>query len=947
MAELAKRFSFISLGMPGDTFGVVRFQGSEGLSRIYHFEIDLISRDPELDLNEVIQNPARFTILRDEGDIAFNGMLISFEQMHQAHDYSFYKGILVPRMWWLSQTRHNQIFVERTVPQILEEVLKDGGLDENGFDLRLKEEYKTWDYVCQYRETHLNFVTRWMEREGMYFYFEQTGAGEKLIITDTKMAHGVMTEGRTMTYSPPSALDSQAREEVVKDFCCRQTMLPRSLRLKDYNYERPSLNVEGLADVYAEGRGEVYMYGDHFKTTEEGNKLAQIRAEELKCWEKTFHGQSTVPFIRPGYRFDLQDHYRADCNQNYLTVEASHEGSQAGFMLAGLSTELSEQEKNPYYLNSFTALPAGVQYRPRRETEKPRFYGSLNARIDAAGSGKYAEVDEQGRYKVILPFDRSGRHMGKASTWLRMMQPYAGPNQGMHFPLHKGTEVLLNFIDGDPDRPVIAGAVPNPETRSPVTSSNQTKSVIQTGKSPENSSAGAAYARDTTAAGDTNYIEFDDAADTEHIRIHSGGNLWLEAQGKYGEYHKYGNYSPVTGSNNDKDRLLNDFTNESDADDPPYNPKDMLLGEDVRTADHFYKQVFKEAHVHVSGLDTVNLQEGNIYDFGGYWNYNLGNCYVEEHMEQGQGAELNKDHTHDLLNKGGPEWNRVDWAKANDGDKLADSEIQIGDASDWQEATEGEADTSVWVEKSFGNSYSYTKGHSIEVTEGDSLEIQRGGEQVEIAFRGDGSLKSWSRSGRGKSEEKKWNAEGKLNNRTLFWADTGASHEWKYCRDTGKMLSYSVSHQGFNSHHSFDFNWANTASAAFTFAAGTSFDFKLAAHLDFAVYAASNTEIAAYAANKNSIEAYAGLNLSLAAYAGLSLDLSAYAALKIALEVSGSLSLEAKVGLGIAIELDARTSGKIEFDGPSGKFKVKAGSMLEAEKAPSLKAAIDTLRARM
>ena len=125
------------------------------------------------------------------------------------------------------------------------------------------------------------------------------------------------------------------------------------------------------------------------------------------------------------------------------------------------------------------AIPADVQFRPKFNAKKPKFNGTLNAKIDAAGSGQYAELDEQGRYKVILPFDLSGRKDGKASTWLRMAQPYAGTDHGMHFPLHKGTEVLLNFMDGDPDRPFVTAAVPNPETPSVIGDINSTMSGIK------------------------------------------------------------------------------------------------------------------------------------------------------------------------------------------------------------------------------------------------------------------------------------------------------------------------------------------------------------------------------------------------------------------------------------------------------------------------------------
>jgi type VI secretion system secreted protein VgrG len=495
-----KKYDFVSNGLKPDTFGVVRFRGSEGFSRCYEFEIDLVSTEAELDVDTVISNTATFTILRDDGDIPFHGILAEFEQLHQVDQYVFYRAVLSPKLWWLSLTHHNQVFLDKTVPEILEAVLKDGGLTTVDFDLRLQGSYPKWEYICQYRESHLDFLSRWMEREGMYYYFEQGEGAEKLIVTDTRMAHGEMEQGRTMYYSPPSGLDELHREEVIRSFVYRQRMLPKSLKLKDYNYRTPSLDLTGSAEVKSRGRGEVYIYGEHFRTPAEGDALARIRAEELLCQEKRFHGESTIPFLRPGFLFELQDHYRSGFNQTYLTVELGHEGSQTGFLLAGIREGLSEGEEQPFYRNSFTAIPGSVQFRSERRTEKARFYGTMNARIDAAGSGKYAELDEHGRYKVLLPFDLSDRQGGKGSAWLRMAQPYAGTDHGMHFPLHKGTEVLLTFIDGDPDRPIIQGAVPNPEMPSQVTSADQSMSKI------------------TTAGG--NKIHMEDQEGSERILMH-------------------------------------------------------------------------------------------------------------------------------------------------------------------------------------------------------------------------------------------------------------------------------------------------------------------------------------------------------------------------------------------------------------------------------------------
>ena len=193
-----KKFDFRSHALPEDTFGVVRFKGSEGLSMCYQFEVDLVSREAELDLTAVLKHPATFTILREDGDIPFQGILAQFEQLHEIDEFVFYRAILVPKLWWLSLTHHNQVLLNKTVLQLIEDVIKDGGLTTLDFELKLEKEYPAWEYICQYRESHFNFVSRWMEQEGLYYYFEQTEQGEKVVITDTGLAHTEMPMGKTM-----------------------------------------------------------------------------------------------------------------------------------------------------------------------------------------------------------------------------------------------------------------------------------------------------------------------------------------------------------------------------------------------------------------------------------------------------------------------------------------------------------------------------------------------------------------------------------------------------------------------------------------------------------------------------------------------------------------------------------------------------------------------------
>jgi type VI secretion system secreted protein VgrG len=479
-----KNFTFVSKGLSEDTFEVVTINGTEAISKPYEFAITLSSEDPDIDLKSVLRNPATLTIMCGDDEIPIHGVPAAFELLNEANHRIFYRALLVPRFWFLGMYSDNRLFLDKTIPQIIEEILNQAGLTSQDYQLKFNRSYAPWEYVCQHRESNLDFLSRWMEREGIYYYFEQTDKAEKLIITDTSSVHKDIQGDATLSYSPASGLIPKD-EEIIAEFACRQRVLPKKVILKDYNYRQPSLEVKAEADVDPNGREDVYIYGEHFKAPGEGNELAAIRADEFKCRETMYYGESSSPRLSPGYLFELLEHYRNSCNRKYLVTEVVHRGRESGLLLAGVGQGQTEREQQPGYSNTFVCILSDAQFRPERKTPKPRFHGTMNAVVDAAGDGSTAELDDQGRYKVILPFDMSGRDSGKASRWIRMAQPYSGKTEGApkpygtHFPLHKGSEVLLTFIDGDLDRPIISGAVPNPATVSPVVNTNQTQSIIR------------------------------------------------------------------------------------------------------------------------------------------------------------------------------------------------------------------------------------------------------------------------------------------------------------------------------------------------------------------------------------------------------------------------------------------------------------------------------------
>ena len=461
---------------------VVGFRGNEAISRPYVFEVYLSvasEESHELDLGDAVSSRATLTLDRQDGrpPFAFHGIFAEVSLLHEMGGRALLRAVLVPHLWRLGQSLHSRVFTAMSLPDIIKETLEDGGLSSDEYAFKLVDEYKPEEHVCQYQESHLDFIARWMEREGLYYYFEQEEEREKLVITDNRASQHELVSDPVRFYA--LAGGDVTAKECLQTFICRHRSLPGTVRFKDHDYTKPKLNVSGSATVSRTGLGEVSIHGARFFTPDAGKRLATLRAEEMLAREVVFTGSGTSFYLRAGYTFALEDHPRQSFDAKYLATEVEHVGNQAASTpelrrLTGLDTD-------EVYRVDVTAIPATVQFRAELRTAWPRIYGTEHGVIDGEADSDYAQIDDHGRYVVRFAFDESTLANGKASTRVRMMQPHGGGVEGWHFPLRKGTEVLFTFLGGDPDRPVIAGVVPNMHTPSPVTSGNHTRNVIQTG----------------------------------------------------------------------------------------------------------------------------------------------------------------------------------------------------------------------------------------------------------------------------------------------------------------------------------------------------------------------------------------------------------------------------------------------------------------------------------
>lgn len=462
---------------------VAGFHGSEKISSPYafdiYFTIDIV--DPllplEIDLGDTLFSKATLTVaLGNELPFAWSGILSSVRLVRAAETAALFHARLVPQVWQLALTKHSRIWTQKSIIDVVTEVLDESGV---AHEFRLNESYPVEEHICQYKESNLAFISRWFEREGMYYFFEQTDDGDLLVITDNKATHTTLRT-EAVHYTPLNEEQDGAVKQIFDNFTATHNALPASVKVIDYDYARPLLDVTSSVDVEQNAVGELAEYGGRFFSPEDAARLARIRAEDQLVNKRTFYATGGATQLYAGFKFTLDQHPIAQYNAEYLITALEHYGydSQLGPQWGSLIEK--KYSKNPYRVE-LDAISSDTQFRRGQVTPWPRVDGFENAIVDGPVTSQYAQIDDQGRYKIKFKFDEGTYKDGKASTWVRMAQPHGGTQEGHHFPLRKNVEVICTFLGGDPDRPVISGVVHNQLNQSVVTNNNYTQNIIRTG----------------------------------------------------------------------------------------------------------------------------------------------------------------------------------------------------------------------------------------------------------------------------------------------------------------------------------------------------------------------------------------------------------------------------------------------------------------------------------
>ena len=470
----------------GKSFHVVEMTGEEAISKPYSFRI-LFTCPEALDGSTVTGRRACLKL--DVGPRPFYavGVVLEFVSGDPTPTGDFtYEVVIGPRFNLLNLSRQNQVYGGAdpiTVAEIISGKLSNrlsrsstsgGETLDIDFELRLSGVYPARFNVVQFDESDLAFISRSCEHHGVFYFFEHGDLRETMVFGDANVAfdNSAPIEGGSQADDgevlPFRMTRGLADDVSVSSFIAVSKPVPAKMFVRDFDDTQASAQLLASAVVDSSGSGAVVEYGAHFTGLDEGFRLAQIRAEEWQSEKTVFRGASTSPRLRPGYFFTLRDHPSHAANAKYVVTSVRHHSGDA-------------RAPSAVYQNTFECVRFDSPYRPKRLTPRPIAAGLFNAVVDSAGLGERADLDGSGRYRIRHMYDESNSPPGRASGYVRKAQPYAGKDDtGFHFPLLKDAEVVVGYINGDPDRPMIIGAVPNSVTPAVSVQSNNFSNRFRT-----------------------------------------------------------------------------------------------------------------------------------------------------------------------------------------------------------------------------------------------------------------------------------------------------------------------------------------------------------------------------------------------------------------------------------------------------------------------------------
>jgi len=477
------------------------FKGEEKLSGLFSFNLNLLSLRDDIDGKKIVGKQVTLAIsLRSGGERYLSGYVCRFWRADRKQGYRRYGAEMMPWLWFLTRRTNSRIFENQSVSEIIEKIFSEYPIAK--YQLELHSDYPPRVYCVQYRESDFDFVSRLMEEEGIYYYFKHDGDEHTLILGDNPDGHSRTPGAIKARYHQEGSTE---QDDFVHDF--REELQIRSGRwsLQDFNFETPktdlSVSIDTLVEIADVPKLELYDYPGLYLKTPQGDHYAKIRMEEEEWQAQVFSGESRCRGFTAGHSFELSEHSLRTFNQRYVLHWVKHEGRNNYLLEDG-------SEGGAIYNNCFACFPQTVPFRPLMTTPKPMVQGPQTA-IVVGIKGEEIDPDKYGRVKVHFHWEREG----KSSCWMRVSHTLAGKNWGaIHIP-RIGQEVIVDFLEGDPDRPIISGRVYNADQMPPYDlPANKTQSGIKT--------------RSSKGGGTANFneVRFEDKKGQEQLYIHAERN---------------------------------------------------------------------------------------------------------------------------------------------------------------------------------------------------------------------------------------------------------------------------------------------------------------------------------------------------------------------------------------------------------------------------------------
>lgn len=506
--QTARPFN-ISTPLGDDVLLFYRMTATEELGRLFRFELELLSREPDIAFDDILgQNVTVRLTLTDDQKRYFNGFVSRFSQEGFLDEFHVYSATVHPWLWFLTRTADCRIFQKETVPNIIKTVFKDHGFSD--YEESLSGNYRKWEYCVQYRETDFNFVSRLMEQEGIYYYFKHDKDKHIMVLSDSVSSHEPYPGFEKLPFFPPDEHLRRERDHIYEWTLAREIQ-SGTYALNDFDFTRPKANLQVKSSIqrqHAHAAMEIFDYPGEYPDTDDGESYARARIEELQVNQELVQAQSNALGLAAGSLFELTDYPREDQNREYLITSATHQMESKAY------TSGSSAGSSSGYTCNLTALHSKQPYRPARITPKPMVQGPQTA-IVVGPSGDEIHTDKYGRVKVSFHWDRYSKSNETSSCWVRVAQIWAGKQWGgIHIP-RIGQEVIVDFLEGDPDHPIITGRVYNNDNMPPY---GLPANATQSGIKSRSSKGGGAE--------NFNEIRFEDKKGEEEIYLHGEKN-WI------------------------------------------------------------------------------------------------------------------------------------------------------------------------------------------------------------------------------------------------------------------------------------------------------------------------------------------------------------------------------------------------------------------------------------